>query len=82
MSGPASELPRIFLSYRRDDSEGYVGRLFDGLAARFGAEQVFRDVVGLRDGVDFKEDIRRAVGSCSVLLAVIGPRWLTSTDTE
>jgi hypothetical protein len=28
-------VPRIFLSYRRDDASGYAGRLFDSLAALF-----------------------------------------------
>lgn len=32
----------IFISYRRDDSRGYAGRLRDTLSDHFGAEQVFR----------------------------------------
>src|SRR5215471_16956680 len=31
-------------------------------------------------GLDFVEAIQDAVGSCDVLLAVIGRQWLTSTD--
>ena len=65
---------RIFISYRRDDSGGYAGRLFDQLSARFGS-QVFRDVDGLDLGVDFEQAIEESVGSAAVLIAVIGPDW-------
>ena len=36
----------IFISYRRDDSAGYAGRLYDRLTARFGGDRVFMDVEG------------------------------------
>lgn len=35
---------RIFISYRREDSIAYAGRLYDHLSAHFGAEQVFMDI--------------------------------------
>lgn len=70
----------IFISYRRDDSAGYAGRLYDRLAAHFGAERVFMDVEGIEPGLDFVEAIEEAVGSCRVLIAVIGDEWTTSTD--
>jgi len=41
---------------------------------------VFIDVASIEPGVDFAEVITRAVGSCDVLLAVIGPGWLTAPD--
>jgi hypothetical protein len=70
----------IFISYRRDDSAGYAGRLYDRLAGHFGAERVFMDVEGIEPGLDFVEAIEEAVGSCRVLIAVIGDEWTTSTD--
>jgi hypothetical protein len=71
---------RIFISYRRDDSAGQAGRLHDHLAARFGPDRVFRDVVDIVPGEDFQRAIERAVGASDVLLAVIGPQWLTIRD--
>ncbi|MCB1888401.1 MAG: toll/interleukin-1 receptor domain-containing protein [Rhodocyclaceae bacterium] len=68
----------IFISYRRDDSEGHAGRLFEGLRARFGADAVFMDVVAIEPGVDFRQAIDEHVDRCDVLLAVIGPRWLSA----
>jgi TIR domain len=78
MSGPASS--RVFISYRRQESSGLAGRLYDWLAARFGNDQVFMDVDTIALGVDFAEVITQAVSTCQVLLAVIGPRWLDLTD--
>ena len=72
----------IFISYRRDDSAGYAGRLYDRLVAHFGAERVFMDVEGIEPGLDFVEAIEQAVGSCRVLIAVIGDEWTTATDAS
>lgn len=69
----------VFLSYRRDDSEGYAGRLYDRLSARF-PDRIFRDVKDLEPGVDFIEEIERKLASCQAMVAVIGPRWLALTD--
>jgi hypothetical protein len=70
----------IFISYRRDDSAGYAGRLYDRLAAHFGAGRVFMDVEGIEPGTDFVTAIENAVGSCRVLIVVIGDEWLTTTN--
>jgi len=73
----------IFISYRRGDSAGYSGRLFDRLAARFGKDIVFMDVSGsIEVGADFVEEIDRAVGSSRVLVVVIGDEWLSAADDE
>jgi len=80
MSGPTAG--RVFISYRREESSGLAGRLYDRLAARFGDDQVFMDVDTIALGVDFAEVITQAVSTCEVLLAVIGPRWLTATDED
>lgn len=70
----------IFISYRRDDAPGYAGRLYDRLAAHFGADRVFMDVQGIEPGVDFVEVIERALGSCEILIVLIGKDWL-ATDS-
>ena len=75
-------VPSIFISYRRDDSAGHAGRLFDHLVERFGTEHVFMDVAGIAPGRDFIEAIETAVGGCDVLLAVIGKQWFTLAGAE
>jgi hypothetical protein len=71
---------RIFISYRREETAYPAGWLYDRLADRFGSGQVFKDVDSIQLGDDFVEVITRAVGSCDVLLALIGDQWLTITD--
>ena len=76
----ATEGGGIFVSYRRQDSSHLAGRLYDRLADRFGKSQVFMDVDTIEPGVNFAEEVNRAVATCTVLLAVVGPNWLTVTD--
>jgi hypothetical protein len=69
----------VFISYRREDSSGYAGRLFDILSARFGRENTYMDIDTIRGGDNFVAVIEEKISLCDVLLAVIGERWLTST---
>ena len=71
---------RIFISYRRQETAWAAGRLDDALVQHFPAEQVFKDVDSIEPGEDFVERITAAVASCDVLLALIGPQWVTITD--
>lgn len=70
----------IFISYRRDDSEGHAGRLFKDLVGQFGPNSVFMDVAGIEPGRDFRRVIDDQVASCGVLLAMIGKDWLDAKD--
>jgi hypothetical protein len=70
----------IFISYRREDSEGEAGRLFDDLVRTWGDDSVFMDVSGIVPGTDFRKAIDDNVATCGVLLAVIGPAWATIAD--
>jgi hypothetical protein len=68
----------IFISYRRDDSAGYAGRLTSDLERLFGDELVFQDIEAIPPGADFVQAIDRAVGASGVLLALIGREWLAA----
>jgi hypothetical protein len=70
-----TERPSVFISYRRQDTDGYAGWLQDRLADRFGASRVFTDVVGLSPGAEFPREIVRTIDSVHVFLALIGDRW-------
>jgi hypothetical protein len=72
----------IFISYRRDDTEGEAGRLFDDLVGSFGEESVFMDVAGINPGVDFRKAIDDNVANCGVLLAMIGPAWCSIKNAD
>jgi hypothetical protein len=69
----------IFISYRRDDTEGHAGRIFDRLSARFPG-RVFMDITGINLGDDFVEAIEQQVAACRVFIELIGTQWATITD--
>jgi TonB family protein len=70
----------IFVSYRRSDSQGEAGRLFDDLVKHFGEDKVFMDVAAIEAGRDFRKAIEEGVTKCGVLLVVIGVEWLDAKD--
>jgi trehalose/maltose transport system substrate-binding protein len=73
---------QIFISYRRDDAGGHAGRLYDHLSARFRRNRVFMDVGTIPLGFNFVDAIEKSVGSCDVLLAVIGKDWISAADEQ
>lgn len=79
---PPATSGRIFISYRREETAYPAGWLYDRLSGHFGGGQVFKDVDSIQLGDDFVEVITRAVGSCDVLLALIGDEWQTITDAD
>jgi hypothetical protein len=74
--------PRIFISYRREDSSGYTGRLHEHLAERYGAENVFMDVDSIQAGHQFPKVLQDVLDSCDVAIIVIGRQWLTASDAN
>ena len=70
----------VFISYRRDDTIGTAGRIFERLVTAFGRRRIFMDVDSIPAGVNFIDHIQKQVSSCKVLLAVIGPLWLDARD--
>ncbi|HEY3340192.1 MAG TPA: toll/interleukin-1 receptor domain-containing protein [Propionicimonas sp.] len=71
--------PRVFLSYRRSDTQHVAGRAADKLADRY---ELFMDIDTIPPGVDFADYLRRAVGGCDVLVAFIGEGWATVVDGQ
>ena len=79
-AGP-TDTKRVFISYRREDSAAYAGRLYDAMVARFGEHNVFMDL-DIAPGIDFVEQITENVSSCQVLIEVMGPRWATVKNDD
>jgi hypothetical protein len=77
--GSTERSANIFINYRREDTAGHAGRLFDRLSVRFPG-RVFMDIDTLDPGVDFVEAIEKAVGSCEVLIVLIGHEWVSVKD--
>jgi len=74
---------KVFISYRRIDDHGGVGRLFDRLEDHYGKGNVFMDVDSdMPLGVDFREFITNQVLSADLVLAIIGPNWLRTIQEK
>lgn len=74
-------VPRVFISYRRQDSAASCGRLYDRLVSELGGDHVFRDIDSLAPGTLFAERLRRSVAECDAFIVLIGPSWL-AVDAE
>jgi len=63
-----------FISYRREDTAGYAGRLYDRLKSAFPG-RVFIDVGEIPPGADFVQVIEQHIEGCAALIALIGNNW-------
>jgi hypothetical protein len=72
---------KIFISYRRQDSEDITGRIYDRLADRYGADKVFLDIDNIPLGEDFREVVARELEGATAVLAVVGPQWCGQDHT-
>jgi CHASE2 domain-containing sensor protein len=66
---------RVFISYRRDDSIVHARLIYAELSQRLGTDAVFMDIEDIPYGGDFKQAIDSRLNDCSIVIAVIGPRW-------
>ncbi len=71
---------RIFISYRRSDTEYQAGRIYDRLVRKFPRAGVFKDVDSVPAGADFRVVIEQAIQKSDVVIAVIGPSWSSVVD--
>src|SRR5262245_34203605 len=51
MADYVNKLCQVFISYRRDDSAGIAGRIYDRLIQEFGRNAVFKDVDSIPLGI-------------------------------
>lgn len=70
----------IFISYRRQDTAAYAGRIYDRLSAKYGEHNVFMDIDRIEPGQDFVDAINHSVAEAGVLLVLIGREWIKMTD--
>jgi hypothetical protein len=75
-----NEPARIFICYRREDTQGEAGRLYDRLTDTFGASQVFMDIDSVPLGIDFVDRVKEQISNCRAVIVMIGRQWLTIPD--
>lgn len=70
----------VFINYRTADNPYGPAAIHDGLVRQFGEANVFRDCVCLDAGTIYPDAIREALADADVVVAVLGPTWLTAVD--
>ena len=72
----------IFVSYRGSDTIWATELVYARLTEAFGEETVFKAGNALRPGDDFAETLLDKAASCPVMLACVGPGWLTAQNAK
>jgi hypothetical protein len=73
---------KLFINYRREDTDDFAARLYDYLKSEFGGDNIFKDVDSIRPGQNWKIVLEQSVGQCDVVLALIGNQWLSCKDKK
>jgi hypothetical protein len=66
---------KVFLSYRRADSQATAGRMAQFLDAIPAVDEVFLDVDGISPGENFESRIAQTLAQVSHAFVLIGPQW-------
>jgi hypothetical protein len=66
---------KVFLSYRRADSQATAGRMAQFLDAIPAVDEVFLDVDGISPGENFESRIGHTLAQVSHVFVLIGPQW-------
>jgi hypothetical protein len=76
--------PTIFVSYRRSDAKMMVPGLARDLGRRKNLRHadIFLDLKDIRGGEVWPEVLERELRECALLIAVIGPEWLSATTAN
>lgn len=75
-------MSKIFISYRREDSEAQARLLFERFKARFGEDDIFWDLHTLQPGINYVDRIYSALDQSGVVLVIIGPHWLSAKNEK
>jgi pterin-4a-carbinolamine dehydratase len=69
-----------FISYRREDTGPLAQNLYLHLKGRFGSGQLFMDVHSMQLGKPWPTQVQDKLQKATVVIALIGPAWLTAID--
>jgi len=73
---------RVFINYRRRDSQAEANWLHEILSEQFGDDNVFIDTDDIPPGSDYDEVLREQIARCDVFLALIGMDWTNAVDEK
>jgi hypothetical protein len=75
-------MEKIFLNFRTGDQDMAAPFLHRYLTRWFGADAVFFSSRSIPAGAAFPDELLRHAEQCQVLLALIGPQWLTMAGSD
>jgi CHASE2 domain-containing sensor protein len=81
-NGMGGKRLNVFMSYRRAESPGHSGRIFDRLRAALPDADVFMDVESIEPGTDWRERLSERIRAADVVLVLIGKDWCSLTDAN
>jgi hypothetical protein len=58
------------------------GRLYDAIRRRFGTESIYMDTASTAWGEEWPSALEQAIGAADVIIVVIGPDWLPTTNGD
>jgi len=73
-------MSKVFISYRRSDTQMAAGRLRESLSSRFGHDAIFRDKDSIAGGTDWIDAIEQNLKQEAVVLVLIGRDWLAARN--
>lgn len=68
----------VFINYRTEDEPGTAVLLKRELSRVFGDDSIFMATTMIPPGNDFEGELLRRVRGCEVIMAIVGPGWLTA----
>ena len=71
---------KIFISYRRKDSQNITDHLTDKLRSQYGTESIFQDTMDIISGQDFTQTINTELEHSDIILVIIGKDWKPLID--
>lgn len=75
-------LARIFINFRNEDGDWAAQAIRETLTEQFGTGEVFLSSSSIPLAAHFEDELLHHARSCDVLLALIGPDWLTVAGTD
>jgi hypothetical protein len=82
VKGDPEQRRKIFINYRRSDTNIAAGWLYSKLCSVFSKGDVFLDTASIDVGDHFDAVIVSTLRKTALFLTIIGPRWLTTTDDQ
>lgn len=71
-------MSKIFINYRRSDSQAFVQHLFHRLSQIGDKKNIFLDVNSIPIGESFDKVVENSIKQCDIFFVIIGEKWISS----